>query len=356
MIMTEAPLASLASGWDNGSPTASQDISMTEPASNPISNGISEFTQVDKEYHRMVHDLLSEGMTTGVADADAAIIAHARTHSGRGTDEPMEIGGVVTRDPRSLTARARLLQDFDADATFDGPAAMILRIESDRRVMLEGAKGMGFAHGGGTVDDRIQSKGEYHRLPESTRASIAETMSNASNVPDDIRASMTAAAAKTATDLSASSLDHDRRRSVYQDIGAPIPEKKPSLLDQAAGPAGETDMTLSQQIGTKVMAWGRENRAFKHLVSFNVLDEAIKGAMGDKTQRVELGTAEVKNIQEAVRTWAKPHVYEDIPTDGLDSAVAKAAERYAPSDILASPAKGPAEIGAPVSQRSGVER
>ena len=74
---------------------------MPEADAKPISNGVPEFAPIGKDYHRMVYDLLSEGMTTGVRDADAAIIAHARTHSGKGTAEPMEVGGVVTRDPRS---------------------------------------------------------------------------------------------------------------------------------------------------------------------------------------------------------------------------------------------------------------
>lgn len=317
---------------------------------------IVRFEPIDDRHHKAVEDLLSNGRTTGSIDADAAIIAHARTFSGKGTAEPMEVGGVVTREPRSLTARARLLQDIEAGAKFTGAAEMITRIESDRLTMLDGAKGMGHVAGGGRLDDRIQSKGEYHRLDLDTQIDIADTISSRSNVEPESRARLEAEAVGTKAELAASNVTVLRDRFAYADIGTPIPEKKPGIRDQGASASATTNLTLSQQIASKVMDWGREEKAFKQIVSFYVLDEAVRKGLGHKTQRAELDHDDVKRVQDAVRTWSKPHVRDGVSLEGLDSAVSKAAERYVPTELIASRSKGPDQIEAPVPQRSGFER
>lgn len=145
--------------------------------------GTPLFKPVDGRFFRQVDDLLSKGRSTGHQIADDAILAHDRLHIVRGTPQPFEVGGVPTRDPRSLTARARLLADIDGGLPVANVTEAVTRIDADRQAMWEGARAMNFTSMGGSSEDRIQSKGEYHRLPADAQQDIFRRISTAEMLP-----------------------------------------------------------------------------------------------------------------------------------------------------------------------------
>jgi hypothetical protein len=130
-----------------------------------------------------------------------------------------------------------------------------------------------------------------------------------------------------------------------------------SIIEQASRTGTEGSSTLSEQLATHALGWAQENRALRSMVAFSTLTEVVERGLGGKTQRSELTTEDVANVQKETREWLKPNLRNDVPLDGLDRAISEGAERYKFADLEAARAKGPEAVATLISTReNGAER
>jgi hypothetical protein len=100
-----------------------------------------------------------------------------------------------------------------------------------------------------------------------------------------------------------------------------------SIVEQAATVHDASGGSLSNQIAAGVMDWARQTGAFKHMVSFNMLDEAVQGGLGGRTARKDVSSEHLGAVAASVRRWIQPHLAEGRSTDGIDRAVSEAFHR-----------------------------
>lgn len=100
-----------------------------------------------------------------------------------------------------------------------------------------------------------------------------------------------------------------------------------SISDQAGTAHQEKPPTLARDVSTSVMDWARTEGAFKHMVSFNMLEEAVEGALGAKTSRRDVTADDVHKVGDAVRTWIEPHLAEGKTAAGVEDAIARGVHR-----------------------------
>lgn len=100
-----------------------------------------------------------------------------------------------------------------------------------------------------------------------------------------------------------------------------------SIVEQAGRVHDASGGSLSREIAGAVMDWAREAKAFRHMVSFEMLDEAVGGGLAGKTARRDVSPQDLSNVGDAVRTWIEPHLREGVTTEGLDKAVSEAFQR-----------------------------
>jgi hypothetical protein len=63
------------------------------------------------------------------------------------------------------------------------------------------------------------------------------------------------------------------------------------------------------------------------MVSFNMLDEAVEGALDGKTSRRDVTADDVHKVGDAVRTWIEPHLVQGKTTEGVEDAIARGVRR-----------------------------
>lgn len=100
-----------------------------------------------------------------------------------------------------------------------------------------------------------------------------------------------------------------------------------SIVEQAATVHDASGGSLSSQIASGVMDWARETGAFRHMVSFNVLDEAVQIGLDGRTARKDVTAEHLEAVSTAVRRWIQPHLAEGRSTAGIDRAVSEAFHR-----------------------------
>jgi len=100
-----------------------------------------------------------------------------------------------------------------------------------------------------------------------------------------------------------------------------------SLVEQAGRVHDAFGGSLSREIAGAVMEWARESKAYRHMVSFEMLDEAVQTGLGGKTARRDVSAEDLSKVGEAVRTWIAPHLRDDATTVGVDKAVSDAFHR-----------------------------
>lgn len=178
-------------------------------------------------------------------------------------------------------------------------------------------------------------------------------MANAGNVPGGKAGEIMKEAVAASKELSASSFRYESGVRVYEGISTPIKETRSSILDQAEEAKGRT---LSERMAMGVMGWARAEKAFKHEVSFNALEEAVRNGLDGKTEKTDLTKGDVERVQKAVREWSSPHLVEGASPKGMDAAIAEKAFGFAPLTSPAIQSKGPSSVEAPLQQRSGAKR
>jgi hypothetical protein len=100
-----------------------------------------------------------------------------------------------------------------------------------------------------------------------------------------------------------------------------------SIVEQAGRVHDASGGSLSRELAGAVMVWARDAKAYRHMVSFEMLDEAVAGGLDGKTTRRDVTAEDLSRVGDAVRTWIAPHLRDGATTAGLDEAVSQAFHR-----------------------------
>lgn len=157
------------------------------------------FEDVRTESVQAANTLLDRGVSTGNPVVDRAILAHASVRDqAAGTDPTPSASDAPSRDPVSLIAYARAIQDMSPDRKSDSPvtgpwssADLAGRIEADRTTMQDAKRIHPDTQGGRW---RVLASGRYQDLDHDGQVDVWRNLETASGVPPVMLARLALAA------------------------------------------------------------------------------------------------------------------------------------------------------------------